>query len=327
MSSRGFVRISNLITPAHHAFDPLSKQEALDLVAGFEGLRASKSIDVSQASFFLDKTTLEELLTENRNGPNPGKDFTTGFQFDGLNVYFGLDENNKMLLLMRRASLTSKPEVFEQYNEVSQTMPVFKPATKTFELVDFASVSFNRGEKTEAYVMDVNDSYYHELRDNFKERFRQGTPELTVKLPPRVFATANSADVSRSAATSQGLRAINVPTLVTGYFLGKNALIDQLWNEEGNGIGIKFFLGYGSPSRNNEPFRIMHIIAIGAESADATIQDYPRETVWGTLPFSTARPFLTRQVSMDPGNPSEPPPMGDGSTPNMTSSCVRRLNR
>lgn len=326
MSSRGFVRVSNLITPAHHAFDPLSKQEALDLVRGFEGLRASKNIDVSQASFFLDKTTLEELLTENRNGPNPGKDFTTGFQFDGLNVYFGLDENNKMLLLMRRAAFGNKPEIFEQYNDVPQTMPVFKRATNAFELVDFASVSFNRGDKTQAYVMDVNDSYYQELRKNFEARFRQVTPEFNITLPPHVFATAG-AGVARSAASSQGLRAIRLQTLVTGYFLGKNALIDQLWNEEGNGIGIKFFLGYGSASRNHEPFQIMHIIAIGAENQDATIENYPRESVWGTLPFSTGRPFLTRQVAIDPNNPSVPPPVGDGSTPNMTSSCVRRLPR
>jgi hypothetical protein len=55
MSSRGFVRISNLITPAHHAFDPLSKQEALDLVAGFGVCAPARALTSRKPLSFLTK--------------------------------------------------------------------------------------------------------------------------------------------------------------------------------------------------------------------------------------------------------------------------------
>ncbi|WP_420150445.1 hypothetical protein [Spirosoma sp.] len=303
MSAHGPIFGENAITPADHAFDPTSKEDAKLLIDGFKGLQQSKGINVTQASFFLDKPFLNRLLTESRDGRREGQGISPDW-FDGLTVYFGLDGANKIVLLMERAIFDNKSKRMLRYKKVPQTIPVRWQNTNTYAYIDYAIMPVNKEGASELKLIDTNSETYAKLRARFKEKFKNSPSSISVKQPGDELPVRHS-------------------TFIAGYFLGKNALRKEVWEKEGEGVGIKIFLGYGNSHRKATRFKNMQLIVIGAANNDATIEDYPFKTVW-----STQRGYQEEDISLifyaidqiDGGDAI--PNIEPVDIPYLTSSCV-----
>lgn len=311
----------NEVKPENHAFDPITASDAQKLLDGFSELRESKHLNVSESAFFFDSAALNILLSENRNGRRDDLGYNIGYDFDGITVYFGLDADDKIILLIQRDVCKNDWNVVETYAKVPQTRAVYWPHSNRHDIIEYAMVPVSVNGTCEIQWIDINSETYKKLRQNFQARFENGNDILTWDLPPNVYPK-NIAEYPIPGKKFRYQTRWQQETLITGYFLGKVALRRELWYEQGNGVGIKLFLGYGPNVLGSSLFPNMHLVAVGTETAEIKVSNFEGdEKLWGTQPRPTLQRFKARmEIPTDGGTG----PVLGGAVPMGTasSSCV-----
>ncbi len=280
------------IAPNMHGFDPLSKDDARKLINGFRDLDPTKGIDKTQKFFYLDAETLTQLLQAER---------TTNSDYDGLRVMFGLDAQNRIVLLINRVRITEDVKGTRHFEYVPQLDTHWDEIRNEVILMEYASLTVNRSDHTQLPRIDINGTQYRQLRHNFQTKFTDDNPLITYRTTARSILKTLDHQLDSPLTVQRRY-------FVTGFYIGWGTL--EVIRDELSipNKGIKLWLGYGTLTRNSNSAKCFHLIAIAADAPGDTIDGYPaKKKIWSTQNQTPPSLKLSAGAVAQPGASSQQP--------------------
>lgn len=256
-----------------HGFDPLKTESARKYINIFtDAKNAPAGIwQTDPFAFYLNRSVLEELLSETRNG----------IEFNVLNVDFGLDADNQFVLLITRGNGNRNIGGYEEYVTVPQyyrsSIAENGPIVNMYEPVEYAIlITKNTKNINVENRINVNGPEYLTLISRYRERFD------TKKLHPEGYVKVSAKKVSSQLNISaNSYILIPIDTFSSGYHIGKGVL-RTIWQIDGKWEGVKVFLGYGPINRFTSVSNV-HLIAIGTENPHLVVDPKFNGPIWATV--------------------------------------------